>query len=90
MGRKPSRFPGKVDHHPGRGARNFWESDFGSSENKAAARRQAKDDIAAIVSAEMDLSNGGPAPRQPVAQSKNEKSKRTGIDGASVGVDLGL
>ena len=43
LGRRPSRFPGKVDHHPGKGWINWWEADdaYGSnSENKARDKRE--------------------------------------------------
>ncbi len=46
MGRKPVKFPGKVDYHP-RGGRlnlNWWEVELGTSENKGGARRRAKMD----------------------------------------------
>lgn len=42
MGRKPSRFPGKVDHHPGKGYVNWWEKGMATNENKKASRRKAK------------------------------------------------
>lgn len=48
LGRRPSRFPGKVDHHPGKGWVNWWEKEF-SEPNKARDKRewqqQAKKDL---------------------------------------------
>ena len=41
MGRKPSRFPRKIDCHPPRGYENWWESE-GCSANKKAERQFAK------------------------------------------------
>lgn len=46
LGRKPTRFPGKIDHHPlpKRLYVNWWEVDC-LKENKKAARREAKKEI---------------------------------------------
>jgi hypothetical protein len=48
LGRKPSRWPNKVDHHIV-GHKNWWEDDM-CSENKAADRRDWKK----IVEEEID------------------------------------
>ncbi len=44
LGRKPSRFPNKVDHHPGEGFVNWWENAF-SRGNQKAERQAAKKEI---------------------------------------------
>jgi hypothetical protein len=46
MGRKPSRFPGKVDHHPKKGYVNWWEKGMSTNENKKASRHKAKNNKA--------------------------------------------
>jgi len=45
LGRKPTRFPGKVDNHPPKGWSNWWEDDMGTYENKTASRQAGKKDI---------------------------------------------
>jgi hypothetical protein len=44
QGRKPCRFPSKVDHHI-LGCKNWWEGEMGSDENKAADRRDWKKEV---------------------------------------------
>jgi hypothetical protein len=41
LGRKKSRFPGKVDCHPGKKLENWWENAF-SRTNKKSDRREGK------------------------------------------------
>ena len=46
LGRRPIRWPGKVDHHPGKGWINWWESEkHNPKENKALEKRQWKKEI---------------------------------------------
>ena len=40
LGRKPSRFPGKIDYHPKRPYFNWWEVEL-SADKKKAERQQA-------------------------------------------------
>lgn len=44
LGRKPKRFPGKKDEHPGRGCINWWEDEM-RTENKKRNRQTAKSEI---------------------------------------------
>ena len=43
LGRRPIRFPGKEDSHPGKGYKNWWEDNDG--DNKSTEKRQAKKEI---------------------------------------------
>ena len=45
IGRKTVRFPSKVDHHPPKGQKNWWEVDLAAKNGKKRDRRQAKKDI---------------------------------------------
>ena len=45
MGRRPTRFPGKIDYHPHDGRVNWWEAEIGNDENKKADRQRAKKEI---------------------------------------------
>ena len=45
MGRKPTRFPNKVDCHPHDGRSNWWEVEMANDENKKTERQQAKKHI---------------------------------------------
>ena len=49
MGRKPTKFPGKVDCHPPKGYENWWERES-EKENKKGARQRAKKEIAKQIS----------------------------------------
>ena len=49
MGRKPIKFPGKIDHHPKKGFVNWWESEPCHGENKKAERQQSKLEIKKII-----------------------------------------
>lgn len=44
LGRKPQRFPGKVDCHPRKGFENWWEAE-GCEANKTAEKQKAKKEI---------------------------------------------
>ena len=48
MGRKPTRFPGKIDHHPPKGSVNWWEVDISTESNKSE-RANGKKEIAEIM-----------------------------------------
>lgn len=45
MGRRPVRFPGKIDHHPPKGSVNWWEAEL-STESKKTERANGKKEIA--------------------------------------------
>ena len=45
LGRKPSRFPTKVDYHPRKGYINWWENEMSTNDNKAAEKRECKEAI---------------------------------------------
>lgn len=45
LGRKPSRFPTKIDYHPRKGYINWWEDEMSDNANKAAEKRKAKEEI---------------------------------------------
>jgi hypothetical protein len=45
LGRKPTRFPGKVDHHPKKGFINWWENIFCDDGMKKTSRQAAKKEI---------------------------------------------
>ena len=44
LGRKPKRFPGKIDYHPRKGFVNWWETE-GCDANKTAEKREARKEI---------------------------------------------
>lgn len=44
MGRKPKRFPAKVDHHPKKPLVNWWEEENDDGQKKTE-RRKAKKEI---------------------------------------------
>ena len=44
LGRKPKRFPGKIDYHPRKGFENWWETE-GCDANKTAEKRMARREI---------------------------------------------
>lgn len=46
MGRKPVRFPSKVDAHPTAPYVNWWEAEISTDDKKKSERQQAKKDIA--------------------------------------------
>lgn len=48
LGRVPVRFPGKVDHHPGKGYLNWWEHGIDTA-NKARDTREWKKEAALIL-----------------------------------------
>lgn len=45
MGRRPVKFPGKIDHHPPKGSVNWWEAEL-STESKKTERANGKKEIA--------------------------------------------
>ena len=47
MGRRPIKFPSKVDCHPGKGCVNWWEAECGNDSNKKSERQKFKKDTIA-------------------------------------------
>ena len=45
MGRRPKRFPGKVDCHPRGPLVNWWEAEMGTDGRKKTERARAKKEI---------------------------------------------
>lgn len=50
MGRKPSRFPTKIDNHFHDGNQNWWEIEMCDSSNKTAEKQKVKKEIREQVS----------------------------------------
>ena len=49
MGRKPTRFPSKVDRHPHDGRVNWWETEMANDENKKGERQKAKLELKKVL-----------------------------------------